>query len=139
MLEVSYVPAEEVDFVWEQILPMVERGLSHGQGDCTTPDHVLDAIKRGDMMLWTVHEENEIYAGLVLEIVQHPVKKTLFVVLLAGREMKKWIDKLERLLIDYGKHIGADAIETSCRNGLVRFLSKRGWYAKATIMAVRAN
>lgn len=137
MFEVSYVPPEEVDFVWEQILPMVERGLSHGQGDCTTPEHLMDAIKRGDMQLWTVHAGNDIYAGMVLEVVKHPAKKTLFVVLLAGREMGQWIEKLERLLIDYGDHIEADAIETSCRNGMARRLEQRGWYKKAVIMAVK--
>lgn len=133
-LEVSYVPPDQIDRVWTELLPMIEKALQHGQGDHTSPWYLRKAIERGQMMLWAVHDDSEIYAGLVLEMLRHPMKKTVFVTMLVGREMDRWIDLLESHLIAYRDLNNADNIEASVRDGLVRYLGKRGWSRKATIM-----
>lgn len=133
-MQVSRVTPESVGYVWQQILPMVERALAHGAGDCTSADHVLAAIQRGDNELWAIHRSSKIVAGLVISVQRHPAKTTLHVELCAGRDLDDWIEKIEGLLMEYRDLIGADTVEATCRAGLAKRLRKRGWGAKATIM-----
>lgn len=135
-LSVSAVPPEQVDFVWTQVEPMVLRGLSHGAGDSTTGDHVKASIKRGDSILWAVHDGDDVTAVVVLEIVEHPAKTTLFVALIAGSRFSEWAPMVHGLLQDYAALIGADTVEASVRDGLTKWLSAMGWKRKATLMEI---
>lgn len=132
-MRVSYVHPGLADHVWKEILPMVERGVRKGQGDHTTPERLLEGIKSGDLVLLIVVDD-KIRAGCIVDILQHHTKKVLFVVMLAGEGMNDWIDALISSLVQYKDAVGADAIEASCRDGLVRYLGKRGWSKKAVIM-----
>lgn len=134
---ISQVTAEQVDVVWPHFLPMVERGLRHGQGDAMAPCDLLGRIKSGDSVLWIAHEGEDLMAGIILEVVQLPRKKMIFVVMLVGGRWDEWVDEMEFTLLDYKKLIDADCIEASCRDGLVKKLEKRGWGRKATVMELR--
>ena len=133
-LEVSSVPPDLVPAVWTKLLPQIERALAHGDGDSTTPGHMLDAVLKGRMQLWAVHEGEEIIAGLIVSARTYTAKTTVVINLLAGRDMDGWADRIEQLLRDLRDLIGADTIEASCRAGLARRLGKRGWKRKAVIM-----
>ena len=78
------------------------------------------------------HEGEEVFAGGVFSVQNHPAKKTLFVELLAGKDLDSWIDEVEEALKNLKDHLGADTIEASCRKGLTRML--KNWKPKATIM-----
>ena len=137
LLSVSEVTPETLAYVWTEIEPMVKRGLSHGQGDGTTSNHMLAAIAGGQMSLWVIHRGREVVAGIVLSFSEHDVCKKLFVEMLAGKDMPVWADQLEGLLKDVKELIGATCIEASCRPGLAKFLSGRGWKEKAIVMEMK--
>ena len=63
---------EDLATVWPLLLPMVQRGLRHGQGDSLAPCDLVRAILSGDMVLWVAHDENSVYGGMVFQISQHP-------------------------------------------------------------------
>lgn len=134
MLSVSAVPPEQVDFVWSQVEPMVKRGLAHGMGDSTTSEHIKAAIQRGESILWAVHQESDVIAIVVIEVVRYPAKTTLLAALIAGSRFAEWAPMVQELLRDYADLIGADTIETSVRDGLTKWLAPMGWKRKATIM-----
>lgn len=116
---------------------MIERALSHGEGDSTTSAHLLAAVLTGDLQLWVVHDGPEIVAGLVVAVYIHPGKRTVWVELCAGRDLDRWIADIERLLRDFRDIVGADTVEASCRPGLAHRLGKRGWSRKAIRLELR--
>jgi hypothetical protein len=134
VIEVSHVLPEQVDHVWERVLPQIERGLKHGAGDSTTSDHIRDAVKRGDMTLWAVHEHDDIIAAVVLERARHPAKTALFVVLIAGRDFYRWAPEVNERIKELAELVGADTIEAMVRDGLTHWLADLGWRRKATLM-----
>jgi hypothetical protein len=132
---ISHVPPASVGAVWAALSPMIEKGLSHGQGDETSPEQMRAAIERGDMQMWVVHEGEDIKAGIVLSVTDAAVRK-LWVEMLVGRDMGEWIDELERLVCDFRDLIGAGCVEASCRPGLAKYLARRKWKRKAIIMSL---
>lgn len=136
-VEVSRVPLESIEYVWNRVRRSIERALSHGCGDSITADQLLAKILSGDMTMWAVHEGPEILACVVLSVHTYPAKLTLVVELLAGRDMDRWAEKVEGLLRDCRDLIGADTIEASCRAGLAKRLVGRGWKSKAVIVELK--
>lgn len=131
---ISAVTPEQLDLVWPHFLPMVERGLRHGQGDSLIPADVYEGIASGQMGFWVAHEGEKLSGGMVLEVNQHPRKKVVFVVLLVGEDFDSWVDEMEAALMNYRDINGADSIQASCRKGMVKKLMQRGWKQKAVIM-----
>lgn len=131
---ISEVKIDQLDTVWPSLLPMVTRGLSHGQGDSMHPCHILDDLKAGNMVLWVSYKGETLEAGMVFEVNEFPAKKVVFVVMLAGERMDDWVEDMEKAILQYCENVGADCIEASCRPGLAKRLEKRGWKRKAVIL-----
>ena len=136
-VEVSSVPPEMVDYVWSSQLPMIEKALSHGQGDASTSDNVLAEIRSGKNQLWVVHRDMDVIAVIVLSVRSTAVATKVFVELIAGRDITDWSDQVQELLLDFRDLVGADCVEASCRAGLAKYLGSRGWSKKATIMELK--
>ena len=134
--EVSRVPPDLVDAVFDRLGPIIRRGLMHGAGDASSEDHLRDSIKRGDMVMWAVHEDGDVLAAIVLSVQKFAAKTTVFVELAAGRDMERWVERIEGLLRDFRDLVGADTIEATCRDGMARRLKGR-WRRKATLMELR--
>lgn len=132
--DVSHVPPEQVGIVWPQILDQVERGLRHAAGDTITADHILRSILQGDMILWVVHEGDNVTAAIILEVIQHPAKKTLAVVLIAGRDFHGWCEQVNQMIRDFADLIGVDSVESVSRRGAAKWLESLGWRRKAIVM-----
>jgi len=136
-LSVSQVSRETAASVWARVQPMVHRALRRAQGDRTTSEDMLRAIVAGDMTLWAVHDDDDIVAIVVLSMTIGPAGKKLYVKMLAGHEMHRWVDRVEELLVDLRDLLGAKCIEASCRPGLARVLASRGWSKKAVVMELK--
>lgn len=135
--EVSRVPPELADHVFDQLAPMVARALRHGAGDSTTEAHLRAEVRTGNMAMWAVHRGAEIVACVVLSVHRYPAKTTVFIELAAGRDLGVWVERIEELLRDYRDLVGADTIEATCRDGMTRRLLRRGWRRKATVVELR--
>lgn len=136
-MQVSNVPPETAPAVWQELRPMIERALARGQGDGTSWEHMLVAILMQKMSLWVIHEGEDIVACVVLSVSDYPKGKKVHIQLTAGKDLDRWIEQIEGLLRDYRDLVGAIAIEASCRKGLARRLSRRGWGRKAVIMELQ--
>lgn len=133
-LTVSHVPPASVAAVWPTVLPYIARGLRHGEGDTLTADGIRADIEAGNMLLWAVHEGADILAAVILQVAQYPARRSLVVVMLAGRDMPRWVDQVEGLLRDYRDIIGADDISSVSRWGIAKQLKERGWQQRAVVM-----
>lgn len=131
---VDAVSPAGVDAVWHDVLPMVKRGLRHGEGDTITPEMIRACVLAGEMQMWVVHEAGETVAVVVFRIISHLGRRKLFVVMVAGRDIDLWADEVEQRLMDFMDISGATAIEASCRHGMAAYLEKRGWSRRAVIM-----
>ena len=134
MVEWLSVPPEQVGAVWMKLKPMIERGLSSGQGSDTTVDHMLLAVLQGTSMLWVAMQEDDPVAGVILRQMETDTGKKLWIDMLAGKDQGLWADQLEILVGDYARLTGSRGIECSCRPGLARILERRGWLKKSIIM-----
>lgn len=133
-LSVSRVWPEHFEFVWDQVQPMVRRGLRHGAGDTLTQDGLKKSILNGDMELWAVHDDDSITAIVVLQIVERERGLVLFVVLVAGRDFDNWSSHVNDLIAKYAEQIGAYSVEATARKGMAKWLEKLGWKRKAILM-----
>lgn len=131
---ISAVPPAIVDDVFDKLQKQVAKALSHGQGDGTTEIEMRLAVKAGEMQMWAVHDDEQVYAAMVLSVTQHSTGRKIFVELLVGKNIDDWVADLEALLMDYKELVGAMCIESSCRVGLAKYLKGRGWKTKAVIM-----
>lgn len=123
---------EVLDSVWGELTPMAEKGLSHGIGDTATLEGLYEGLKAGIHKLWVIHRGDEIVAGVVISIKQFPRKKTIYIELLAGRDLDSFLHEIQEKLRELKVHIQADTIEASCRPGLTRVLAD--WKVKAYLM-----
>lgn len=131
---ISAVPASLVDDIFDRLQSQVTKALSHGQADGTTEIEMRLAVKAGQMQMWAMHDDEQVYAAMVLSVTQHSTGRKIFVELLAGKNIDDWVADLEALLVDYKELVGAMCIESSCRVGLAKYLKGRGWKTKAVIM-----
>jgi len=118
------------------MLPHIERGLRHGEGDTITAEFIRLSLLAGEMQAWAISEKgcDGILAVLVFRILCDERGRRLYVVMLAGVRMAEWVEEVEQMLIDYKDIIGARCIRASCRVGLARILGKRGWTRQSVIM-----
>lgn len=136
-LQVSHVTPDKLDFVWDQVLPMVKRGLRHGAGDTTSAVEIYSFLEAGDMEMWAIHEGPSITAIIVLEIEKRQRGLVLNVVLIAGKSFESWSEQVQKLIEDYASLIGAYTIEAVVRDGMRKWLEPLGWKRKATIMEIK--
>lgn len=113
---------------------MVRRGLREEENPAHTPAQMREAIRDGVMHLWAAEDESGVVAGMIFSLIDYPSKRVVFVEMVAGCDMNEWFDKEFHLLRKFCALNNADTIEAYCRDGMVRFLAKRGWKRRAVIM-----
>ncbi len=136
-LSVSEVPIDSVESVWISQLKMINSGLRRGQGDATSANEMLASIKNGKMSLWVVHDGDQVVAVVVVSVLRTPTITKLMVHLIAGSRLGDWADLLQEKLLQCKDLVEADCIEASCRLGLAKYLTKKGWSKKAIIMELQ--
>lgn len=132
---ISRVPSEQVDLIWPQVEHKVRRGLKNTG---LTSDHMRLAAKRGDTIVWAVHEDDSIIAILSMRILaKDNGDKAINVDLIAGERFSEWAGRMKQLLEDYRDLIGAKAIRATVRDGMTRWLRSYGWKRVNTTMELK--
>lgn len=128
---ISIVTPESLDYVWHKLKPKIESALSTGAGRHFTESYYYNQVNSGTMQMWVFHDPDVIAAG-ILSVNEYPAGKVLFIELLAGEQLDRWLELVEPLLKEYAVQIGASTIEALCRPGLVKKLTR--WRSVATLM-----
>lgn len=129
---ISTVPPDQLDFVWNQVEPQIEKAFSTGAGDRSSPAHLYQAVQDGLAHCLAVHQDGDVEAAIFISIKDFPTMRTLFVEVLAGRNLDSWLDDVEAVLKEYKKRLGADKIEASVRAGLAKRLTH--WRQKSILL-----
>lgn len=134
-MKISEVLPNDIDFVWSALRPEIQKALRVSAGHRVNESHYLESVKIGHMVMWAGHEGEQIIACGIFSIQQYPACKTLFVELLAGRNIDAWLHEVEPLLKQYRDITGATTIEALCRPGLAKKLTR--WTHKSSLMELK--
>jgi len=128
--KVHKVPTKSITAIWWHIHPLVEKGLAHGNGEYK-PTDVLRGLLKGHAQLWVSVREDYVEAIAITKLTQYPQQKICSIELVAGKDMKNWLDNLD-LIYDWAKKSGCTAIEAQCRKGWKRIL--KDWHETKILM-----
>ena len=118
--KLALVEAEDVDMVWGDVSPLIEKALLHAEGELI-PDDIKKHLDTSELRLWVALENKDVIASMVTEIVQYPRKKIVRVITLAGKDMSMWYDFLP-MLEGYAIRNGCSSLEAWTRKGMTRKL-----------------
>lgn len=113
------VQQEEVDDIWHEIEPMIQRVVDKGSDK--TAIEVYEGLKERRYQLWIAWDE-EIRACCITETLFIEPKGLLCSILMcAGNNIKRWINHIETIE-EWAKDKGCFAIELVGRNGWKKYL-----------------
>ena len=118
--KVALVNSEDIELVWDEVIPLVEKALSHAEGELK-PEDIRKHLDTGDLRLWVALQDRDIIASMVTEIIQYPRKKIVRVITVAGKDMSMWYDFLP-MLEGYAVRNGCSSLEAWTRKGMTRKL-----------------
>ncbi len=118
--KVALVEAEDIDMVWDDVAPLIEKALRHAEGELI-PDDIKKHLDSANLRLWVALEDKDVIAAMVTEIIQYPRKKIVRVITLAGKNMGLWYDFLP-MLEGYAIRHGCSSLEAWTRKGMTRKL-----------------
>jgi hypothetical protein len=133
-MTISLVTPESLDLVWAALKPKIMEAMD-GPAGRYGEKFYYESVKDGLMSMWISSDGDKVVAGGILSVHQYPMERVLFIELLAGCNMDKWLEEVEPLLRQYQQQVGATTIEALCRPGLTRKL--KGWSLKSALMEFR--
>jgi hypothetical protein len=134
-LNVTGVPADMIEGVWEEVGPWIEKALSFGNGEFGVTD-IYDALIGRDMQLWIIYEmpEKAIVLAVVTQIIHYPLKKTCRVVTLGGESHLLWERRLF-VLEEWASDQGCSNVEAFVRGGLAKKMKHLGYNNTYTVVS----
>ena len=118
--KVALVEAEDIDMVWDDVSPLIEKALRHAEGELI-PDDIKKHLDSANLRLWVALKDKDVIAAMVTEIIKYPRKKIVRVITLAGKDMSLWYDFLP-MLEGYAIRHGCSSLEAWTRKGTTRKL-----------------
>ena len=107
---------------WPQIAALVAQALPYGRGEYTLDD-IRDGIAAGQMVAIGAVEDDRLLFVATCTVCCYPRKTVLYVQYGAGRDGMA----LRQTLIDAARTLGADWIETRCRESVARLYRRAGF------------
>lgn len=126
---ITQVPREDINYVWEQVEPLIERALD----DSYTTRDVLDGIIRNSFQLFISWENNKVECAVVTEVADYPRKRILRYVLAGGNNLENWLEPIQEKIEEFATNNYCQAIEVAGRKGWLRKL--KGFEQKIYIMS----
>lgn len=126
---ITQVPREDINYVWQQVEPLIERALD----DSYTARDVLDGIIRNSFQLFISWENNKVECAVVTEVADYPRKRILRYVLAGGNNLENWLEPIQEKIEQFATNNYCQAIEVAGRKGWLRKL--KGFKQKIYIMS----
>ena len=126
---ITQVPREDINYVWQQVEPLVIRALD----DSYTARDVLDSIIRNKFQLFISWENDKVESAVVTEVADYPRKRILRYVLAGGDNLDNWLEPIQNKIEEFATNNYCQAIEVAGRKGWLRKL--KGFEQKIYIMS----
>lgn len=125
-VEVSAVPLEALDVVWEDCARLLEPAIARSGGQYTR-EIVQDLLARRELAMWVATDAESPMAAWTSRIVAYPNSRALVIDLLGGTRMDEWLSLLMRVMQRYARDTGCSHMEAFGRDGWERVLKSHGW------------
>jgi len=126
---VTRVPSEDVEFIWSQVAPLLEKALD----ETYSIQDVLYGIVNDRMQLFISWNNNTVESAVVTEIAQYPQAKILRYFLAGGTNLDNWLERIQKTIEKFAKRNKCTHLEVAGRKGWVRKL--KGFKMKVTILS----
>lgn len=83
-MKVSLVPSEHIGACWEEVEPLLKKAVD--RQDKVEISDVYFSLSTGAKSLWVAYDNEGIKGVVVSTIVEHPIKKILFLDYLGGKK-----------------------------------------------------
>lgn len=100
---------------------------------------VFSKLRRRTAILFLVYVEGTYMASAVAELEITTKRRSLYVMMMTGRHMSKWLPELIDALKDYADRVGAEEISCLARRGLAKQLREMKWTYGTTEMVLPVN
>ena len=129
-MTIYQVSAGEALQNWAFYEKKIKRVLARADSGCT-PEDVLTCVQLGSMQLW---RDAECKAVGVTEIQTFPLFKVLLVFMVAGEDVRTWLQDGQRQFDSFAKQSGCKYVEFLGRPGWERMLDGFGYGRKMVRM-----
>ena len=123
------VTSENINKIWPGVTVFLQKAIDAGNNRYTLESIYKGLINR-DLQLW-VATDGDILAACVTEIRVYPSATVCLLFLCGGHELKKWSEHV-KIIENWAKNQGCDAMELIGRKGWVKVLS--GYTETQTIL-----
>jgi len=125
-VNVSLVPADHVDAVWDSVKGFLIPAVRVTGGRYMLFD-VYAATKSGDMQLWIAFDdERDILGCEVTRVTDYPSRRVLTSLFTGGRNIRLWKDPMMGVLVRWAEDNQCTAIEGYGRKGWSKMLDSYG-------------
>lgn len=125
---VTRVPSEDVEFIWSQVAPLLEKALD----ETYNIEDILYGLANDRMQLFISWNNNTVESAVVTEIAQYPKSKVLRYFLAGGTNLDSWLEKIQIVIEKFAKKENCTHLEVAGRKGWVRKL--KGFRVKAYLL-----
>ena len=125
---VTRVPSEDVEFIWSQIKPLLEKALD----ETYTIDDIYKGLIEDRMQLFISWNDERVESAVVTEIAQYPQSKVLRYFLAGGVNLENWLERIQKVIEKFAKKENCTHREVAGRKGWVRKL--KGFRVKAYLL-----
>jgi DNA-dependent RNA polymerase auxiliary subunit epsilon len=132
MIYTSPVPIENIDDIWEQCSPLLQKATDRSNNR-ETIESLYSKIKSGQSRLWCISIGSYILGAATTEVIQYANFRSLNVSFLGGSKMNLWLDKFIEELKVYAKFNECSYIEFIGRKGWLKSLSCFGFKQEPNI------
>ena len=125
---VTRVPSEDIEFIWSQIKPLLEKALD----ETYTIDDIYKGLIEDRMQLFISWNDERVESAVVTEIAQYPQSKVLRYFLAGGVNLENWLERIQKVIEKFAKKENCTHLEVAGRKGWVRKL--KGFRVKAYLL-----
>jgi UTP-glucose-1-phosphate uridylyltransferase len=125
---VTRVPSEDVEFIWSQVKPLLEKALD----ETYTIGDIYKGLLDDRMQLFISWNDERVESAVVTEIAQYPQSKVLRYFLAGGTNLDNWLERIQKIIEKFAKKENCTHLEVAGRKGWVRKL--KGFSVKAYLL-----
>ncbi len=116
---VSYVPPQNAIAIWEQVEPLLLKGIMYDDNSYSGKN-LLDAILKKEMQLW-ISWKDKVESAVLTQIIEYPQFKVCRWFLAGGSNLHSWLEDLTR-------QVEAWAVANNIKR--IELVGRKGWLKK---------
>lgn len=124
-MKVVLFPPTDTERAWYHIQPLVAQALAAGDGEYAEAD-VFGLLKRGAWHAFATIEDKQVTNLAVVEVLQYPRKRVLFVHLGAGHDAQAAVKVMWPYIREFAEAHRCSIVRLFGRRGWARVLSRTG-------------